>query len=351
MAVRSDAAYSNEIGDDTCSQPVETVRSSLKQLLQALDAMHTAGIVHGNLTWKNVKYDGGIYEIMDRNGETLISRDCDGQWSKRLTRENPFEYLQVDGSPRTCNQASLWNRPPELLVQGVADLLHCRTATPSAQAVDMWAVGCMFAELVNGAPLFESADTTFDLLSLHCDCLGYTFKSDDLEIRSSFEETDGETAAGQNGVDDLIDGSLCKHGLDLLRNLLSCDWRMRPLPSEALRHPFFSECTCTRGRRHDAVEKSVGFCEEGNRLTNENEFEKEGNSDTLVYHSFLSSGSHSDSSCSLPLGLQALVDERKRKRKFQFEDEIYPCGPEEWMKRKYFRESTPSGPDMEGKIR
>ncbi|EKX33205.1 hypothetical protein GUITHDRAFT_156121 [Guillardia theta CCMP2712] len=149
MAARSDAACLNEIGDDTTCQRLDNVRSSLRRLLEALDAMHTDGLVHGNLTWKHVKCDGEIYEILDCNGETLISRDRD------------------DGSPRTCDQASLWNRPPELLVQGVADLLHCRTATPSAQAVDMWAVGCMLAELVNGAPLFESAETTFDLLSLH----------------------------------------------------------------------------------------------------------------------------------------------------------------------------------------
>ena len=351
MAARSDAACLNEIGDDATCQRLANVRSSLRRLLEGLDALHTDGLVHGNLTWNNVKCDCEIYEILDCNGETLISRDRDGQWSKRLTRENPFEYLQVDGSPRTCDQASLWNRPPELLVQGVADLLHCRTATPSAQAVDMWAVGCMLAELVNGAPLFESAETTFDLLSLHCDYLGYSFKSDDLEIRSSFEDTACDRAAGQNGVDELVDGSLCNHGLDLLNNLLSCDWRMRPLPSQALKHPFFSECACTRGRRLEAVEQGIGCFEERSGFTRENENEKEGSSDARVYHSFLSADLHSGSSYSFPLGLQALVDERKRKRKFEVADEIYPRGPEEWMKRKCFRESTPPGPEMEGRSR
>lgn len=135
--------------------------------------------------------------------------------------------------------SSLWYRPPEVLVQGVADALDCSTDIRSVASVDMWSVGCLFAEMMTGSPLFESAETNFDLLSLHCDWFGYTFTSADgnLEVKSP----DGIDCAPK--LVDLVPG-LCEHGYDLLSRMLACEYKDRISAAEALRHTFLTSCVC-----------------------------------------------------------------------------------------------------------
>ena len=133
----------------------------------------------------------------------------------------------------------LWYRPPEVLVQGVADALDCSTDIRSVASVDMWSVGCLVAEMMTGAPLFESAETNFDLLSLHCDWFGYTFTSADgnLEVRSP----EGVECAPK--LSDLVPG-LCEHGYDLLSRMLACEYKDRISAADALRHTFLTSCRC-----------------------------------------------------------------------------------------------------------
>ncbi len=156
----------------------------------------------------------------------------------------PYKYLtyvytfQVNDQ-RKSGHSSLWYRPPELLVQGVADVLDCASGIRSLAAVDMWSVGCFFAETLIGSPLFQSAETNFDLLCLHCDWLGYMFASADgnLEVKSP------EGIEGRPTLPDLVPG-LCEHGYDLLSRLLACNYMERISAQEALDHPFLAMCAC-----------------------------------------------------------------------------------------------------------
>jgi serine/threonine protein kinase len=103
----------------------------------------------------------------------------------------------------------------------------------------MWSVGCLFAEALIGSPLFESAETNFDLLCLHCDWLGYTFTSADgnLEVKSP------ESTEVRPTLCDLVPG-LCDHGYDLLSRLLASNYLDRISAREALDHPFLVMCGC-----------------------------------------------------------------------------------------------------------
>nr|GEZ59454.1 cyclin-dependent kinase C-1-like [Tanacetum cinerariifolium] len=49
---------------------------------------------------------------------------------------------------------TLWYRPPELLLG----------ATKYGPTVDMWSVGCIFAELLFGKPILTGKNETMDLL-------------------------------------------------------------------------------------------------------------------------------------------------------------------------------------------
>ena len=213
---------------------------------------------------------------------------------------------------------SLWYRPPEVLVQGVADALDCSTEIKSVASVDMWSVGCLFAEMMTGSPVFESAETNFDLLSLHCDWFGYTYTSADgnLEVKSP----EGIECAPK--LVDLVPG-LCEHGYELLSRMLACDYKSRISAAEAIRHPFLTSCGCefascqcshlssqelptlqssfSEISDHGALPRKQGYTSM-NRVVS---FE--------IYPSFLHSSS-SDGVQTLPAAIQGLVQKRRLKR-------------------------------------
>jgi serine/threonine protein kinase len=210
--------------------------------------------------------------------------------------------------------SSLWYRPPEVLVQGVADALDCSTDIRSVASVDMWSVGCLFAEMMTGSPLFESAETNFDLLSLHCDWFGYTFTSADgnLEVKSP------EGIEGAPKLVDLVPG-LCEHGYDLLSRMLACEYNDRISAADALRHPFLTSCGCVFASfkclhgSHQEIQ--------ANEIVSDAEVQAHKQVDTSmnrvvsfeIYPSFLHCNS-SDGVQVLPAAIQGLVQKRRLKR-------------------------------------
>ena len=74
--------------------------------------------------------------LLSRNGVLKI---CDFGFARQLTRENINEGVTL-----TEYVSTRWYRAPELLV-GAPAYTH---------SVDVWAIGCIFAELLARAPLF-----------------------------------------------------------------------------------------------------------------------------------------------------------------------------------------------------
>mmetsp|Transcript_1045 Transcript_1045/g.2565 ORF Transcript_1045/g.2565 Transcript_1045/m.2565 type:complete len:310 (-) Transcript_1045:812-1741(-) len=198
-------------------------RATFKDMLEAVAALHDAGSAHGHLSRSSFDASGHLVEASH----------------VRATVEEALVY-----------------RAPEELVQGVTHLLRCSQERTSAQAVDMWAMGCILAELVNGGvPLFEQAETSFDLLSLHCDLFGFHYRNCDLEVSSPFASGKDPATLTRDSLRDLINSDVCHHGFDLLASLLSCDWASRPSSRDALAHPFLSwQCSCPQGQGEHAPE-------------------------------------------------------------------------------------------------
>jgi cyclin-dependent kinase-like len=69
--------------------------------------------------------------------------------------------LAGPGAKYTDYVATRWYRAPELLVGDVE----------YGKAVDIWATGCIFAEILTGQPLFPG-DTDLDQLYRIMKCLG-----------------------------------------------------------------------------------------------------------------------------------------------------------------------------------
>jgi len=248
---------------------MDDVRDALRSLIEGMGALHGAGGGHGRL---NPSYLAGssspsspscLKRVVCPRGRVLVERGGE-DWHVMLPARHPQAPSSRPSSPPPCvwrgpfeggtTDPSLWYRAPEDQVRSIEDVL-CRDGAPvpercerhsTATAADVWAVGCMFGEMVEGAPLFGMAETEFQLLSAHCDYTGYTYTSDDLEISSESRRDDagGGGGGGEYSLRDLVP-ALCDCGYDLLSRMLHGDWRERITMAEALRHEFFTGCQCS----------------------------------------------------------------------------------------------------------
>jgi serine/threonine protein kinase len=222
---------------------------------------------------------------------------------------------------KDLGQSSLWYRPPEVLVAGVAEVLDCAAGIRSLAAVDMWSVGCFFAEAMIGSPLFESAETNFDLLCLHCDWLGYNFKSADgnLEVKSP------DSTEGRPTLPDLVPG-LCDHGYNLLSRMLSCNYLDRISARDALDHPFLAMCGCNAaiGNYFSESKVTIPQSDHGHRVSYGVDSSVKKIASFESYPSFLQFNS-SDGVPSLHAVVQGLVAKRRLKR--QRTEESGDSGP------------------------
>ncbi|XP_066392102.1 putative cyclin-dependent kinase F-2 [Miscanthus floridulus] len=115
-------------------------------------------------------------------------------------------------------------------------------------AEDIWALGCVMAELLAGEPLF-TADTQEDLLDETVDL------TDDLvEFGAEAEAFDGV----------LEEVSLA--GRELLAGLLAFDSSERPTAADALKHRWFAENDAVKAKSRvvaiSTVPLSSGLCSE-----------------------------------------------------------------------------------------
>ncbi|KAL1084540.1 hypothetical protein V6Z11_D09G272500 [Gossypium hirsutum] len=105
---------------------VTKIKCYMKQLLSGLDHCHSRGIMHRDIKGSNLLVNNeGILKMAD------------------------FGLANFYGSgrrqPLTSRVVTLWYRPPELLLG----------STDYTAAVDLWSVGCVFAELLLGKPILQ----------------------------------------------------------------------------------------------------------------------------------------------------------------------------------------------------
>jgi cyclin-dependent kinase-like len=168
---------------------------------------------------------------------------CDFGFARQMKKEPGFCY--------TDYVSTRWYRAPELLVGDAA----------YNESVDVWAIGCIFAEIYNGMPLFPG-DSDLHTLQLILE----TITADDMESSSPIQELSKKQRAAFR-MNPLFDGmkaplaseavkapehakevslvALLKDidelSLDFIRKCLVIDGNVRCKTKDLLEHPIFDK--------------------------------------------------------------------------------------------------------------
>lgn len=132
---------------------------------------------------------------------------------------------------------TLWYRSPEILLGGRA----------YSTGVDMWSVGCIFAEMCTRKPLFPG-DSEIDEIFKIFRILGTPSEVDWPGV-SSFPDYKPSFPKWIRNEEVALVGSLDENGLDLLDALLVYDPAARISAKQAALHPYFDEGTWVHSGR------------------------------------------------------------------------------------------------------
>uniref|UniRef100_A0A0E0FQM5 mitogen-activated protein kinase n=1 Tax=Oryza nivara TaxID=4536 RepID=A0A0E0FQM5_ORYNI len=185
----------------------------LYQMLRALKYIHTANVYHRDLKPKNI--------LANANCKLKI---CDFGLARVAFNDTPTTVFWTD------YVATRWYRAPEL----------CGSFfTKYSPAIDIWSIGCIFAEILTGKPLFPGKNVVHQL-DLMTDLLGTPSMDTVTRIRNEKARRYLSSMRKKQPVP--FSERFPKAdpaALKLLQRLLAFDPKDRPTAEEALADPYF----------------------------------------------------------------------------------------------------------------
>ncbi|CAL8369532.1 unnamed protein product [Boreogadus saida] len=187
--------------------PESVVRNMTFQILQGLSFIHKNGYFHRDLKPENLLCTG-----------TEMVKIADFGLARELRSLPPYtEYV-----------STRWYRAPEVLLR-----------SPSySSPIDLWAVGCIVAELYTLRPLFPGTSEVDEVFKI-CQVLGTLKKSDwpeGFNLATSLNFCLPKCVS--TSLRCLVPNA-CHEGITLMKNMLQWDPCKRPSASQALRLPYF----------------------------------------------------------------------------------------------------------------
>jgi serine/threonine protein kinase len=199
----------------TCSH---MTRRYMFQLLEAVAYIHERRVLHRDLKPQNI--------LWCRAADSI--KICDFGLTRVFNVESIREL--------TSEVATLWYRAPEVL-------LGCAAKGGYGPAMDVWSVGCIFAELARGRALFPSRNTEIDQLALIFRLLGTPDHEKHPELMGlSANKVTFKTSLPPARLSSNV--PLSASGLDLLSRMLEYEPSKRITAADALKHRYFDGVRC-----------------------------------------------------------------------------------------------------------
>lgn len=187
--------------------PESAIRNIIYQIVQGLAFIHKHGFFHRDMKPENLLCNGAeLVKIADFG----LAREI---------RSRP---------PYTDYVSTRWYRAPEVLLR----------STNYSSPIDMWAVGCIMAELYTLRPLFPGSSEVDEIFKI-CAVLGTPSKA---------EWPEGHKLAAamnfrfpqmvQTPLKQIIPNA-SPEAIQLMRDMLLWDPKKRPTCQQALRYPYF----------------------------------------------------------------------------------------------------------------
>lgn len=191
----------------------------MKQLLEALRAMHSLGIYHRDIKPGNILVS---QDCQLRLTDFGFARHCNDVTADCFERETPLtEYV-----------VTRWYRAPELLLA---------PAIVYTEVIDLWSAGCILAEMINRRPLFpgsgyvDQVQQIFSVMGFRdIKDLGIPVSSNNASFLNSKCKFPAKSFSK-------MFPTLSADCIELLTSLLTINPSMRPNAVHALSFPFFSD--------------------------------------------------------------------------------------------------------------
>jgi len=190
---------------------VNTIRCLIWQLVQAIEFCHRNDIIHRDIKPENL----------------LISMQ---DFSLKLCDFGFARTMPLKESPLTDYVATRWYRAPELLLG----------STRYGKTVDLWAIGCIMGELVDGQPLFPG-ESEIDQLFLIQKVLG-PLTPDQAAMFLRNQRFVGLKFPDMSKPETLMKryvGKLLKPAMNFMKSVLVMEPSLRLTSAEAAKHSYF----------------------------------------------------------------------------------------------------------------
>eukprot|EP01135_Chromosphaera_perkinsii_P012408 Nk52_evm19s2657 gene=Nk52_evmTU19s2657 len=189
--------------------PMVYVKLYMYQLFRSLAYIHSLGICHRDIKPQNL--------LLDPNSGVL--KLCDFGSAKML----------VKGEPNVSYICSRYYRAPELIFG----------ATDYTTAIDVWSAGCVFAELLQGQPMFPGESGVDQLVEI-IKVLGTPTREQILSMNPNYTEFKFPQIRA-HPWNKVFRSRTPSEALSSITKLLEYTPTKRPSPLEAMCHQFFDE--------------------------------------------------------------------------------------------------------------